>query len=200
MIGIASLGMGNISAITNIYDDYDIKYVILRSSKDYEKKINKIILPGVSSFDEAMASIIEKDFDNLLKDFCRNKNNFLLGICVGMQVLGNTSEEGVLNGLSLIQGSVNKFKNIKPLPHVGWNNVEIKKDQKILNNIENNSKFYFLHSYQFIPDNKDNIIATTNYFGNFASIVKNENVIGIQFHPEKSHNSGINLLNNFAYL
>ena len=117
-----------------------------------------------------------------------------------MQVLGNTSEEGVLNGLSLIQGSVNKFKNIKPLPHVGWNNVEIKKDQKILNNIENNSKFYFLHSYQFIPDNKDNIIATTNYFGNFASIVKNENVIGIQFHPEKSHNSGINLLNNFAYL
>lgn len=200
MIGIASLGMGNISAITNIYDDYDIKYVILRSSKDYKKKINKIILPGVSSFDEAMASIIEKDFDNLLKDFCRNKNNFLLGICVGMQVLGNTSEEGVLNGLSLIQGSVNKFKNIKPLPHVGWNNVEIKKDQKILNNIENNSKFYFLHSYQFIPDNKDNIIATTNYFGNFASIVKNENVIGIQFHPEKSHNSGINLLNNFAYL
>ena len=103
MIGIASLGMGNISAITNIYDDYDIKYVILRSSKDYEKKINKIILPGVSSFDEAMASIIEKDFDNLLKDFCRNKNNFLLGICVGMQVLGNTSEEGVLNGLIAIE-------------------------------------------------------------------------------------------------
>lgn len=200
MIGIISLGIGNISAIANIYDDLGFEYEILESTENYKNQINKIILPGVSSFDQAMFLMKKKGFDIFLKNFCNNKNNFLLGICLGMQVLGKNSEEGKLEGLSLIPGQVKKFNNINPLPHVGWNFIKIKKNEKLLYGIENKSKFYFLHSFHFIPENKEHIVATSDYFYEFTCIVKYENIIGVQFHPEKSHESGVNLLSNFAKL
>ncbi len=204
MITIVNYGSGNIRAIGNIYDRFKIDYEIAESPSAL-KTATKIILPGVGAFDETMGMLNKSGFKSVLEELVLEKNIPVLGICVGMQILSNGSEEGNLEGLGWIKGFVKKFdKNLiahKPkLPHLGWNSVEIKKKSPLLNNIEPKEGFYFIHSFYFECQREEDILTTTNYGKNFSSAVNLNHITGVQFHPEKSHHNGMTLLKNFAEL
>ncbi len=204
MITIIDYGSGNIRAIANIYDKLKIRYVIAKRPEDVIGA-KKLFLPGVGAFDETISKLDSIGFREVLdKEVLINKIP-IIGICVGMQILAESSEEGQLQGLGYIKGRVKKInKSIlqqKPkLPHLGWNSIEIKRNNLLLNNIDPDFGFYFLHTYYFECQNEMDIISTTYYGEPFASAINNGNVYGVQFHPEKSHHNGVNLLHNFAKL
>ena len=204
MIAIINYGSGNIHAIGNIYDRQRIPYTIVDKPEDL-LVADKIILPGVGAFDETMGMLNKSGFKELLTEFVIDKKVPVLGICVGMQILGEGSEEGNLPGLGWISGFVKKFdKNLlqhKPkLPHLGWNSVKIRKQSTVLEGIDESEGFYFIHSYYFQCKREEDILTTTTYGVNFSSAINSENIFGVQFHPEKSHNNGMTLLKNFASL
>ena len=163
----------------------------------------KIILPGVGSFDNGVKALKSKGFfDPLIEK--ANIGTPLLGICLGMQLLAESSEEGSLSGLGLIKGKVKRFNLTESLslkiPHMCWNSVSIKNTSKLTSEMESNSRFYFVHSYYFDCLDSSNIIAETDYGISFASIIGKEKIFGTQFHPEKSHKYGIKIFSNFAKL
>lgn len=204
MITIIDYGSGNISAIANIYERLNIHYKIATSPNEL-RGADKLFLPGVGAFDETMLLLINKGFKEVMDEEVLKNEVPIFGICVGMQVLGNSSDEGKLPGLGYINGVVRKFNESliigKPkLPHMGWNTIQEKNKTSILNGIDLEIGFYFLHSYYFDCVNISDVVATTNYGQEFASVVCNSNVYGVQFHPEKSHSNGVNLLKNFANL
>jgi len=203
VIGIIDYGMGNIKAFSNIYKQLDIPHKII-TSKEHFKDVEKIILPGVGAFDHAMSQLNRSGLFDALNDLVLNQKKPVLGVCVGMQMMANCSEEGVLNGLGWIDATVNKFNkeelNNKPLPHMGWNSVDCTIDNQLFKDISTNSRFYFLHSYYFNPENKDSSIALTGYGNKFTCAVNRGNIFGVQFHPEKSHHNGVQLLKNFSNL
>ena len=204
MISIIDYGVGNVRAFLNIYKKLGYQVQLANNIIDL-KKSTKIILPGVGNFDYAMQKLEDSQLLNCLNDLVLRKKIPVLGVCVGMQIMALSSEEGNKKGLGWIDAKVKKFDvekiNFKPhLPHMGWNNVIILSKNKILDNFPPFSKFYFLHSYYIECNDKKNDLASTNYGINFSSIVNKENIYGIQCHPEKSHQFGINLLENFAKL
>lgn len=203
MIGILDYGVGNVKAFANIYKNLNKSYTIVKN-KDELETVNKIILPGVGSFDYAMLCLKNSGMREKLDELVLEKKIPILGICVGMQMLAKNSDEGTLNGLGWIDAIVKKFDKSKinncPLPHMGWNTLNIKMKNKIFNNLENNLRYYFLHSYYFDCNNKDDVIATANYGDEFECMINHENIYGIQPHPEKSHYNGIQLLKNFGEL
>jgi glutamine amidotransferase len=204
MITIVNYGSGNIKAIGNIYERLKIPFKIA----DYPEQIQgseKIILPGVGAFDETIAMLNDSGFRSILDHEALVNMVPVLGICVGMQILANKSEEGSLQGLGWINGNVKKIDstllNSKPkIPHLGWNSIKVAKVSKLFNNVEGEEGFYFLHTYYFECEDQANILSTTHYGKSFASSVNNKNIYGVQFHPEKSHQNGVNLLKNFASL
>lgn len=204
MITIIDYGSGNIKAITNIYENLKVPYTIA-SIPDQVIGAKKIFLPGVGAFDETISKLDSTGFRKVLdKEVLENKVP-IMGICVGMQILADSSEEGTCKGLGYIKGKVKKINpNLilqKPkLPHLGWNSIEVLKNNELLKDIDPVFGFYFLHTYYFECEDQNNILATTNYGATFASAVYRENVFGIQFHPEKSHHNGVKLLHNFANL
>lgn len=205
MIAIINYGSGNVRAIGNIYDRINIPYRIVTSVTEIDSDINKIILPGVGAFDETMTMLNKSGFRELLDELVLVKKYPVLGICVGMQILSNSSDEGNLPGLGWIEGKVKMFdkdliKHKPKLPHLGWNSVEIKKDSPLMQNVDTEEGFYFIHTYYFECTNKEDELTTTYYSNNFASSVNKENIYGTQFHPEKSHSNGVLVLKNFANL
>lgn len=196
MIGIIDYGMGNVNAIKNIYYENGIDVKIINDPKNIDENIKKIILPGVGSFDYAIHSLRMLGFLEKISEFLKNEKNFFLGICVGMHVLSKFSDEGLEKGMGIFKEKVQKFKNIST-PHIGWNKIKIIKQDKILNEIPDNSEFYFLHSYYMQDTSNINSLCLTVYKNNFSSIIKKNNIYGIQFHPEKSHKLGEKLLLNF---
>lgn len=202
MIGIIDYGLGNINAFLNIYKKLHVGAKRLNTPKDFDG-IEKLILPGVGAFDHAMASFSNSGLRDIVEKKVLVEKTPIIGICVGMQMLANSSDEGKLSGLGWIEGEVKKFDETKipyvtRLPHMGWNDVEIEENSVLFKDFPSNPKFYFLHSYYFqCVDNKDSI-AKSNYGEVFTCSVNKENVFGVQFHPEKSHHFGVQLLENFS--
>ncbi len=205
MIGILDYGLGNIRAFSNIYKSLNISHKIITKNNEL-KDIEKIILPGVGAFDDAMNKFNQSGLRNPVQEMVLNQGIPLLGVCVGLQMLGRSSDEGKEKGLGWIDADIKIFhtSNIihaTKLPHMGWNTIEIKSNNELLfKNLNNNDRFYFLHSYYFDCDNKDNIIAQTHYGFNFTCAARLNNIYGVQFHPEKSLKNGERLLYNFSQL
>jgi len=202
MIGIIDYGVGNIRAFINIYKKLSIPVKIVKEQEEF-KGIEKLILPGVGSFDYAMERLQSSGMRSKLDELVIENSIPILGICVGMQMLAKTSDEGSLGGLGWIDASVKKFDTSKipfdtHLPHMGWNDVNPIGTSKLFDGLQDNSKFYFLHSYYFLPNDADMVIAATHYGIHFCCAVNHKNIYGVQFHPEKSHQYGIRLLSNFA--
>ena len=204
MIAIINYGLGNIQAIANIYKRLNIPVVVATSIGELVKA-DKIILPGVGAFDWAMQLLNESGMRNCLEELVMVKKLPIFGICVGMQMLARRSDEGKLDGLGWIDAEVKKFDELKftqktHLPHMGWNDVIPRNTDCLFRGMEEKPRYYFLHSYYFLPQKDKDVLAVTDYNGTFASAVRSENVFGAQFHPEKSHQWGIQLLKNFADL
>ena len=204
MIALVNYGLGNIQAFANIYHRLNIP-VTIASTADELAGADKVILPGVGAFDWAMDLLNGSGMRECLDDLVINKKRLVLGICVGMQIMAKRSDEGVKPGLGWIDAQVKRFDDSHfqqgtHLPHMGWNDVEPLTDVDIFRNMGGGWRFYFLHSYYFVPANDVKILARTDYNGTYASAVRSENVFGVQFHPEKSHRWGVHLLKNFAEL
>ena len=174
MIAIVDYGVGNIKAISNIYENLGINAFIVQTPSEL-RRATKIILPGVGSFDKAITLLKSKLFFDEILNFSANKNNKILGICVGMQILASTSDEGELSGFSFIDNNFDKLKS-KLIPHIGWNNVSVKKNHYLFKDIKDNSLFYFLHSYCLSEFQKEYIVAETNYEQNFISVFEKKNI------------------------
>lgn len=204
MIAIVNYGLGNIQAIANIYKRLNIPARIAASAEELAEA-HKIILPGVGAFDWAMTRLDQSGMRKRLDDLVLGKARPVLGICVGMQMMAKRSDEGVLEGLGWIDADVRKFDEASfthktHLPHMGWNDVAPRQNGGLFRGLESGARFYFLHSYYFAPRQEDDVLAITDYNGPYASSVRSSNVFGVQFHPEKSHQWGIQLLKNFAEL
>jgi glutamine amidotransferase len=198
MINIINYGLNNIFSIKNCLDNLNINSKIISKPEEFEQG-NKLILPGVGSFKVAMSRLSNDNWINFIKTFIKDKENYLLGICLGMQLLSSKSFEGEMtSGLNLIKTDVKKLSVMecdKKLPHVGWNNVIIKKKCDIFRNIPDNLDFYFVHSYALEHSNFD--IAYFSYGKSYTAAVQHENIFGVQFHPEKSADGGKMILKNF---
>jgi imidazole glycerol-phosphate synthase subunit HisH len=199
VITIVDYGMGNIQAFTNVFRRNHIPVNVADSPRDLETA-SKLIIPGVGSFDHAMKKLNNSGMRPSLEHLVLEKKTPTLGVCVGMQMLANTSEEGLLKGLGWVPGSVKLFDESLRLPHMGWNNVDPLIDSPLFRDLESEASFYFLHSYYFECERQGDAIATTSYGQAFTSAVSSGNVYGVQFHPEKSHHFGNTLLKNFAEL
>ena len=204
MMTIVDYGLGNIRAFANLYERLNI-HISAAKTPDQLKSANKIILPGVGAFDHAMIKLNNSGMRETLNRLVLDHQVPILGICVGMQIIAQSSEEGVLPGLGWIDGTVKKFgvsslDSKTQLPHMGWNTIHPKSDNRLLVNLSDNARFYFLHSYYFQCNNQNDTIATTEYGIQYSSAVNHRNIYGVQFHPEKSHQWGIQLLRNFANL
>jgi len=202
MIGVVDYGLGNVKAILNIYSDLGIPAVRFDHPSLCES-VTRIILPGVGAFDWAMQQLDASGLRPVLDNLVLGQNVPVLGICVGMQIMANRSAEGSSSGLGWIPGEVELLTNPSlsanlRIPHMGWNNIT-PNTHPLFYNISD-PQFYFLHSYCFVPDSPKNILASAEYGQAFAAAVSNGDILGVQFHPEKSHHWGIKLLKNFACL
>lgn len=197
-VGIVDIGYGNIGSVFNAVDYLGFKAKLEKNSQNI-KKYSHIILPGVGSFAKNSELLQKKGWFEPLKDL-KNNGSYIFGICIGMQMMFEGGSEGGRNiGLSFFSGVCEKFKTNIIVPHIGFNTVQHNKT-KIWNNIPNNSSFYFVHSYRVKNTNDNYDCCETDYGEKFISFIENENVFGSQFHPEKSHNSGLKLLQNFLNL
>jgi glutamine amidotransferase len=204
MIAIINYGSGNVQAIANIYHRLNVPHIITNKVEDLQIA-SKLVLPGVGAFDEVMGRLDESGLRKVLDDIVLIKKIPVIGVCVGMQILAKSSQEGKVDGLSWIDGIVKKINvdNLlhKPhLPHMGWNLAIPSRPNPLLENLDINKGFYFLHSYCFHCHNENDILMTTEYGEKIISAVNHENIFGTQFHPEKSHSNGIQVFKNFANL
>ena len=202
MITIIDYGSGNINAISNIYDILKIPYKIASTPKQLENS-ERIILPGVGSFDHCMQKLNQSGLKETLNKKVLIDKIPVLGICIGLHIMAEKSEEGELLGLGWIKGCVKKFnKNIiihKPkIPHMGWNTVKIINRLDLFKGVNLDKGFYFIHSYYIDILNNENIMTITEYGKTFVSGIHSLNIFAVQFHPEKSHSNGMKLLKNFS--
>lgn len=197
MIIIVDYKMGNLGSIKNMLKKIGVPSLISADPKEIAKA-SKIILPGVGSFDRAMENINKLNLKKVLDEAVLINKTPILGICLGMQIMTNGSQEGNQAGLSWIDGQCIKFKleNLR-IPHMGWNYIKIENEIPMSLELTNRSKFYFVHSYYVQLNDKRNLFFSTNYGIEFCSAFHYKNIYGVQFHPEKSHKFGMQFLTNF---
>ena len=203
MITIVDYGLGNIQAFANIYKRLDIPVTFARKADDLVGATH-LILPGVGAFDWAMMQLNSSGMRLALDRLVLEDKANVLGICVGMQMMASRSDEGVLSGLGWFDADIKRFDEARiegstRLPHMGWNDVKPLNTKNLFQGIDGGT-FYFLHSYYFAPNDPADVLASTHYGDRFASAVCRGNIYGVQYHPEKSHSRGIQLLKNFAGL
>jgi imidazole glycerol-phosphate synthase subunit HisH len=201
MITVIDYKTGNLGSIQNILRRIGEESIIT-SDKDEVAKAAKIILPGVGAFDTGMRNLAELDLIDVLNRKVIEEKTPVLGICLGMQLLSKGSEEGELAGLGWINAETIRFRFENTLeykiPHMGWNFIRQSKASRLFDNMYPEARFYFVHSYFFRAENPEDILATTSYETKFTSAVERGNILGVQFHPEKSHKFGMKLLKNFV--
>ncbi|QPQ54431.1 imidazole glycerol phosphate synthase subunit HisH [Allosphingosinicella flava] len=202
MTTIVDYGLGNIGAFLNMYKRMNLPAKAARTAEEL-RDAERIILPGVGAFDHAIELLDASGMRPLLEEKVIHEKVPVIGVCVGMQILADTSEEGEGPGLGWIPGIVRHFRSMPapndlPLPHMGWNDVEPRGEEKLFRGLERDARFYFLHSFYYECANLSDRVATATYGSPFACAVRRDNVWGVQFHPEKSHHFGAMLLKNFA--
>jgi len=201
MITIIDYKTGNLGSIQNILKRIGEESVIT-SDKDQIERATKIILPGVGAFDTGMRNLLELDLIDILNRKVKVEKIPVLGICLGMQLLSNGSEEGSLPGLGWIDAETIRFRFENTveykIPHMGWNFIRQHKDSKLFENMYSDARFYFVHSYFFRSNIEEDVLLSTTYEIEFTSAIEKGNILGVQFHPEKSHKFGMRLLKNFV--
>lgn len=204
MICVIDYGVGNIGSVMNMIRKMG-GHAFSTSDPSLIRTSNKLLLPGVGSFDNAMNRLSQLNLVQPILDSVA-EGKFLFGICLGMQLLSDRSEEGTLPGLGLIPGQVCRFQfdrsvtDYLKVPHMGWNQVTVKKEHKLNNDLQIGARFYFVHSYHYVCSEQDDVLFETHYGYDFASGIQKANVMGVQFHPEKSHRFGMQLIKNFIEL
>lgn len=201
MLIIVDYGMGNLGSIENMFKRVGVNAIV---SSDFSeiRKADKLLLPGVGSFDRAMEAINKQGLRSILDEKALEEKVPVLGVCLGMQILTNGSAEGKQRGLGWIPGEAHKF-NVNDglkIPHMGWNVTMPVQNSPLTQGLDDNSRFYFVHSYCVQTENPAHCILKTKYGQDFASGIQKDNIFGVQFHPEKSHKFGMQILKNFASL
>jgi len=202
MIVIIDYGMGNIGSILNMMKKIGAKATISSQIVEIEQA-DKLILPGVGSFDNGMKNIQERGLIPVLNKKVLEDKTPILGICLGCQLITKSSEEGTLPGFGWIEARTIRFNfrdnpdNLK-IPHMGWNMARPSKADPLTDNLEDEQRYYFVHSFHLMCDHEEDVLMKTFYGFEFASAVRKDNVVGVQFHPEKSHKFGMNLLRNWV--
>jgi len=203
LIGIVDYNMGNLASVKNAFSLLG-EEVVVESDPDRLKQYDKLILPGVGAFGDAMEHLQVNGMDTAVKDYAKS-GNYMLGICLGMQLLFDSSEEfGSNEGLGLIPGKIvgfdtSVFSHPLKVPHMGWNRM-FTKEHPLFEGMDQEHYLYFVHSFHAVCENKENIIGETEYGYRFSSAVQKDNILGIQPHPEKSHKNGLAILKNFINL
>lgn len=199
-IAIVDYGMGNLNSVKRKLNRLKTE-AIVTSDVDEIQNATKLILPGVGHFKKAMENLTKLGLIPVLNEMAMERKVPILGICLGMQLMCESSEEGHVKGLSWIQGKVVHFSVSNPqkfkVPHMGWNTVSVQKDSPLMNGIPDNSEFYFVHAYHVILDEPTVCLHETNYDYSFASAFQKGNIFGVQYHPEKSHEAGDQMFKNF---
>ena len=200
-IVIVDYGMGNLRSVQKKMERIGVHALISGDLKIIEQA-DKLILPGVGHFANAVKKLQESGIWDLLNEKVLNKKTPIIGICLGMQLMAKFSEEGLVDGLGWFDAQVIRFrvsdKIVYKVPHIGWNTLAIKKESAFLNNIPAGVQFYFVHSFHFVCNHQSDELTSTEYDYQFTSAVYKENILGVQFHPEKSHDQGEQLLRNFV--
>ena len=204
MIVIVDYGVGNLGSIKNMISRIGFECIISSSKEDFEKA-TKLILPGVGNFAYGMQKLLDSKLVEVLEDCVFRDKLPILGICLGAQLMCKFSEEGNFKGLGWFNANVIRFNMLDEIskfkvPHMGWSNVNIINSSVILNGIDNASRFYFVHSYHFVTDDTSIVVSSANYCYDFPCVLQLDNIFAVQFHPEKSHKYGKQVLKNFLLL
>ena len=203
-ITLVDYGVGNLGSVLNMLKKVGADYCLAQTVEEIEAA-QKLILPGVGAFDKAMTTLKERNFIDILNHKVLTEKTPILGICLGMQMLTNKSSEGTEKGFGWIDGEAIHFNTFETkekirIPHMGWNLIAPQGNHPLTASLDCKSRFYFCHSYYVKCKNREDVIATTVYGNRFDAIIGKENVIGAQFHPEKSHKFGMQLFNNFKMI
>jgi glutamine amidotransferase len=202
MIVIVDFGMGNLGSIRNMFHRIGAESVISGDAAIIARA-DKLVLPGVGSFDVGIGNLRERGLIPLLETKVRQSRTPVLGICLGMQLMTRRSEEGSLPGLQWMEAETVRFRfgeeqSSLKIPHMGWNSIGVRRNHYVLDGLDDEKRFYFVHSYHVVCETSEDVVATTSYGYEFTSVFAKGNIVGVQFHPEKSHKFGMALLKNFA--
>lgn len=202
MIIILDYGMGNVGSIENMIRKIGCRDVKISREAEEIRAADKLILPGVGAFDAGIKQLARYGLDKLIYEQVRDKGRPMLGICLGMQMMGRNSEEGECEGLGLLPFSCKRFSlpadSPLKIPHMGWDRTVIQADTPLTCELDEKERYYYVHSYHAVCDNPANVLMTCEYGYPFPSAVYQDNIYGVQFHPEKSHRYGMKLLQNFV--